>query len=98
MFVRWGVEGRAGSRSAFECRKRRVDGVVVQLAMLDDGSCIVGGLIPPYARYELQLENERGERMTVKTAIDGTFCVVDPPQGRLRIHIDADRRSGFIER
>ena len=74
-----------------------VDGVVVQLAMLVDGTCIVGGLIP-YARYELRLENEQGEMMAVVTADDGTFEVTDPPQGRLRVHIDADRRSEWIER
>ena len=74
-----------------------VDGVVVRLAMLLDGSCIVGGLIP-LARYELRLEDEAAEIVEVATADDGTFSVLEPPAGPLRIYIDANRRPEWIER
>ena len=74
-----------------------VDDVVVQLAKLLDGSCIAGGLVPG-ARYQVRLENEAGEATEIVTANDGTFVVSDPPTGRLRVYVDAERRSGWVER
>ena len=94
--LRWTPENPPEPPSA-RIARIEVDGVVVQLAMLLDGSCIAGGLIP-YARYELRLENENDEQVAITTADDGTFVVSDPPEGRLRIHIDAARRSHWIER
>ena len=74
-----------------------VDGVVLQLSMLLDGSCLVGGLIP-YARYELELESEAGECIVITTADDETFVLSDPPAGILRFRIDATRCTPWIER